>query len=85
MSIKLLDEAPAGATIKMSELKPLQGAVIVDFTSSHRGEVILRTASTNRFEAMCLSDPRPGNSWTTGCNLLVAPLAGPLVMQIDGV
>ena len=44
-----------GEKIKAGKMKPLQVGIITDIDSSHRGEIVMRTARTDRIEIMSVS------------------------------
>ena len=63
--------------MKMKNMKPLQIAKIVDENSpGHFGNIVMRTASTLKFEVMRIwPDPDENACWTdTSCDLEVKPL-----------
>lgn len=58
------------SVVFMSNMSPLQvGRVISE--GSYKGTIVMRTASSENFEVMILSDPKTDNCWLHKHNLLV--------------
>ena len=85
MAIRVVSSSNDGKSIKMSEMKPMQGGVVVDDRyTNYLGDYVLRTQSKDKFEVMNLSDPQPGYSWRCESNLKIRLLKGPVTIEIDG-
>ena len=48
----------------MSEMKPGEIGIILNSKSMYEGQIVLRTASTTKFEVMTLSDLGADSCWT---------------------
>ena len=62
--IKLIskqDLQPAAKTKPMYEMRPLEVCVVVD--GAYVDHVVMRTADSDHFEVMDLTDPRPDSCW----------------------
>ena len=57
--------------ITMADMKPLDIGVIVSGDDEYMGQIVMRTASTARFEVMRLSNPKPNRCWTYGATVRV--------------
>ena len=57
--------------LTMAELKPCQLAIVVEYESDYIGDIVMRTASVDKFEVMILSDAKRGHCWTVQCNIKV--------------
>ena len=60
-----IQETDARKVIPMCEMEPLQIGVI-ESGDSHQGHIVMRTASTNHFEVMDLTEPEEDNCWSSG-------------------
>jgi hypothetical protein len=52
-----------GKKIKAGKMKPLQVGIITDKNSSHKGEVVMRTARTDSIEIISISRAGEGHCW----------------------
>ena len=61
--IKLIDSTPKpiAKTKPMYEMQPLEVCVIV--SNHYTGIVVMRTADSDHFEVMDLTNPRPDSCW----------------------
>ena len=62
--IKLISKQepqPVAKTKPMYEMQPLEVCVIV--SDHYAGEVVMRTADTDHFEVMDLTNPKPDSCW----------------------
>jgi hypothetical protein len=50
--------------IEMRDMKPCQIGIIEDSEYGDSDEIVMRTAETNKFEVMSLSNPNEDNCWT---------------------
>ena len=53
--------------VEMGDLEPFQIGIIVDTDSSckvYKGHLVMRTASTDKFEVMDISEPKEDMCWT---------------------
>ena len=76
MSIKIINNDAYNVKF-MSEMKPLELAIVIEPNGTHDGELVMRTASLNTFEVMNLSSARVDNCWRNeggGKALRVCPL-----------
>lgn len=67
---RLTQSPKTACMIPMSEIKPLDIGIVVQ-EGDYNNFVVLRTASTSKFEVMSLTAPRPDFCWTTNSPLLV--------------
>ena len=58
---------------KMRDMKPCEICRVIDEGPYHL-DIVMRTASTNRFEVMNLSNPGPDRYWGASTALCVEPL-----------
>lgn len=69
------DEKETDDIINMCDMKPLQVGVIEDDKSYSNGAIVMRTAITERFEVMDLSEPHEDNCWDRSSNIKVRLLS----------
>jgi len=60
-------------TIPMNQMKPLQVAEIVRGTT-HKGDIVMRTASEDTFEVMNLTRPGPDVCWNAVSDSVIVQL-----------
>ena len=66
--IKVIDKSNV---ILMDDMKPLQIGTIVNGPSCYNGDIVMRTASTDKFEVMDLTVPGEDGCWTSFTDLEV--------------
>ena len=62
--IKLIskqDTQPAAKTKPMYQMQPLEVCVVVE--GQYKDRLVMRTADSDHFEVMDLTDPRPDSCW----------------------
>lgn len=68
-------EVTANSTMKMNDMKPCQICRIVKSSASENGgHIVMRTASTTKFEVMDLSEPGADSCWCNKPDIEVVPL-----------
>ena len=84
MAVRVVTKNKDGRVVKMKDMKPLQGGIIVSDGYTYKGHYVMRTQSNDVFEVMDLSDPQPGYCFTGEPDLMVRILESPITVEIDG-
>ena len=74
--IKLIskqDTQPIAKTKPMYQMQPLEVCVVVA-NCSYLDHVVMRTADSDHFEVMDLTNPRPNSCWTSNVPITVREL-----------
>ena len=68
--------------VKMCDMKPYQAGTLLSGTQ--QGHIVMRTASSQKFEVMDLTVAAEKVSWCDGSGLEVELLTEPITVEIDG-
>lgn len=73
--IRIIDSTPKPISQKtkpMYEMQPLEVCVVVE--GLYKDHVVMRTADSDHFEVMDLTNPRPNSCWTSNVPITVREL-----------